>query len=168
MIELKLLENGDDIPFAVNTIVSENKYFLDNGNFWKNKKDMRNLLRGYVEYPDCKVYIITMCGMVSGFIIFENIRKIGCDITATVHPCLGQVLWGRNAVELLKKLQDTLSYTTLHCEVPDIAIHTCRLTTNCNFKKVGVRHKALPYTNAYGETSLRDVYLYEWRKEDVE
>lgn len=155
-----------NVPVELLNSVSDNKYFLDLDSPYIGHE--LELLQAYVDSPCCQMFSIELDNNPVGFVIFENIRKCGLDFVATVHPCLSRIIWGNNAVTILNDLRSSTPFTVLHCEVPDIALHTCGLALKLGFKKVGTKSKCLPYKNSKDEMLLRDVYIYEWSKNNVE
>lgn len=123
---------------------------------------------GYIEADDSMVLGIFSDDekYLYGLIIFDNIRIVENDSVAQVHIVTSRAIWGKRIRDIYSAILKSTLFSRLFCEIPVIAAGAIAMCKRLGFKKTGYIPKALPYTNAVGETKLYDINTYVWSKDN--
>lgn len=126
-----------------------------------------DFVRGFVDSPDSMVIGVfdDKEKYLYGLIIFDNIRFGNKESCAEVHIINDKAIWGRKVRDLYTEVLNSSIFTTLYCQIPQIAVAAIALCKRLGFKKTGYIPNALPYTNSRGEENMYDINIMCWRKD---
>lgn len=124
-------------------------------------------VKGFLEAPDSMVIGIfdDSYNYLYGLIIFDNMRFGSNESCAEVHIINDKAIWGRKIRDLYTEILESSIFTTLYCQIPQIAVAALALCRRLGFKKTGYIPKALPYINSRGQENMYDINIMCWRKE---
>lgn len=147
----------------------QNKLIFDNQNIWKEASPdgIVYFIKSFIDSPESNVLGIfdSQEMFLYGIIIFDNIRfGKGNKACAELHIVTNKALWGHKIKDIYKEMLKSVPFTTLFCNIPEIAVHAIRICKVLGFKKTGYIPECLPYINSKGEEILYDVQIWCYRR----
>lgn len=165
----------EDIKIYLNDIIScynSNKFILDSQNSldFLNPENLYEYILSFIESQESIVVGLfdDKFQFLYGIVIFDNIRfGQNGKAVAEIHIAVDRTAFGKVTLNLLQEMQKECLFTTLFCQIPDIANRAIRLAKVLGFKKTGYIPNCLPYKNLRGVEDLHDVQIWTYNRPDT-